>query len=873
MNKVITTKDLVNYLKIPDFIQKVNQEIVVVKITKEKEKFQEEVMLLKDFPRENREISIPQTLYIDVDNVAYTLYAFNNGKVFYKNISYEKDERVFSSTDFSESLTEVIIPDELYYGGFQFYIDTNNHLVAMMEIVHLDNSKDYINFRPEDFSNFTEKTYHYTNVYGVKANEKLEVVINSLKASVHRFPILSKELGSANPYSLSYYYKKDAPKVIPTFLLDEDEVPTIALRISFKNLSTVMSFLKDTIFNYFNEVNDFRSKWRHQFLKRIGYHITPVANKSSLKDKKALIYQIPEPLYYVFYNNTSLWAAIETLAKGNITDVLGTNEEDLILKLLKIIYHRRTHKQIKDTIGEDKREVLTEEEKKYTVDINNNFITNLITRKVDGKLLLYKLVKGLDGKEFQTYVYFIWNIWKNSSYANINPKTNKLIDITEKSPVLLDYRSDTALGFHYDNAEIHWEGEQAEIDVKVRVKVGTKEVQELINIGDASKPRYIDTGNTEVVDDYQAQQYNYHPFAPIVLVNSKNPKFILKEKDTSNTLYIKLPAFVLFANNKSTFWKNVLKGSEYLVDVLTTVSGVGNIIKAGRIYNLLKKGKTLVYKTAQVTKAIGAVKAAAGVIEVSSGTVNTLLKLTELDDTELGRTISKYLFYLEMVALAGEVSSFVYDKLYKTARELVENPKFEKSLDNLVKEGRLDEVGKQNIRRELRASAGMARDTPTRIDAKEFLESARKLAKINPEQALEYLDEALKHFNHYVKDNKVYKVSNLNCVNVVQVVDDYLKTGIIKLAKPTKDFLPVSILRDRYNRIFDKLTIPQMKNVIKEGERGIIYGVKEVYPFEKGHVFNVVMVKGELRMVDGQSGKLASIGFREYKYFKYLKTN
>ncbi|CAL2102328.1 hypothetical protein [Tenacibaculum sp. 190130A14a] len=41
MNKVITTKDLVNYLKIPDFIQKVNQEIVVVKITKEKEKFQE----------------------------------------------------------------------------------------------------------------------------------------------------------------------------------------------------------------------------------------------------------------------------------------------------------------------------------------------------------------------------------------------------------------------------------------------------------------------------------------------------------------------------------------------------------------------------------------------------------------------------------------------------------------------------------------------------------------------------------------------------------------------------------------------------------------------------------------------------------------
>lgn len=186
-----------------------------------------------------------------------------------------------------------------------------------------------------------------------------------------------------------------------------------------------------------------------------------------------------------------------------------------------------------------------------------------------------------------------------------------------------------------------------------------------------------------------------------MLVNSENPKFILKEDEDSDTSNIKLPAFVLFANNESAFWKNVLKGSEYLIDILTTVSGVGNIIKAGRLYKILKGGKTILFKTKQVTKVIGVAKAATGVIEVSSGTVNTLLKLTELDDTELGKTISKYLFYLEMVSLAGEVTVFLKDKLNKTAKELVDNPKLSDAAEDLVKNGKISELEKFKLYEEL----------------------------------------------------------------------------------------------------------------------------------------------------------------------------
>ncbi|SEC37243.1 hypothetical protein SAMN04489761_2808 [Tenacibaculum sp. MAR_2009_124] len=697
--------DLIDYLKIPDFTQKVDQEIITIKITRE-QSFQEKTILLKDFPRENKEVNISQTFFMDANNVAYNRYILR-GNSYYKNVSYDRDERVFTDAHFQEPLVEVTIPEEIYNGGFQFFINPNNQLVGLVEVVHADNSKDYISFNPSNFSLFNEKTYHYTNVYGEKASENLGISVASLNASVHRFPILSKRLGDRNPYQLSYYYKKDANKMLPSFLLDEDEIPMIALRISFKTLSGALSFLNETIFNFYNEVNDFRSKWRHRFLERVGYHITPVANKSNLKDRKALIYQIPEALYFVFYNKASLWAAVETLASGNITDILGTNEEDLLLKLLKILYHRYTHKyKNKQDVG---REVVEEKELVYVREQNNEYLKKLLTVKADNKTLLQKLVDGLDGEQFKAYVYFIWSIWKNSSYANSNPKTNKLIEITEESPVLLDYRSDKTLGFHYDNAKINWEGSKAKIDLSVRVKVGTKEVPELVNVGYGEpKSRFIDTGRTEKVDDYQTLQYSYHPFSPILVKDSKNAGFILKEQNKEEgSLSTKLPAFLLYANDQTAFWENVFTGVEYAVDIVTTVSGVGNLIKVGRLVKLLNKGKTLLYKTKQVTSAIKTVKAAAGAIEVSSGTVNTLLKLTSANDTELGKSISEYLFYLEMVALVGEVSVFLKGKLQKSAKEIVENPKFTKSLDNLVKKGELKVSEKDLVKKEIEKVGGI----------------------------------------------------------------------------------------------------------------------------------------------------------------------
>ncbi|WGH74670.1 hypothetical protein P8625_11305 [Tenacibaculum tangerinum] len=144
---------------------------------------------------------------------------------------------------------------------------------------------------------------------------------------------------------------------------------------------------------------------------------------------------------------------------------------------------------------------------------------------------------------------------------------------------------------------------------------------------------------------------------------------------------------------------------EYAVDIVSTLSGVGNLLKSGRLVRLLKNGKTLLFKTKQLTTAITATKAAVGFIETSAGKVNILFKLTGIEDTELGKTITKYLFYLEMAYLAGEVSVFLKDKLAKTAKEIVDNPKFTKALDNLVEKGELDEYGKKRINEKINGIA------------------------------------------------------------------------------------------------------------------------------------------------------------------------
>ncbi|MEC4004909.1 hypothetical protein OX283_009600 [Flavobacterium sp. SUN052] len=156
-----------------------------------------------------------------------------------------------------------------------------------------------------------------------------------------------------------------------------------------------------------------------------------------------------------------------------------------------------------------------------------------------------------------------------------------------------------------------------------------------------------------------------------------------------------------------------------------------------------------------------------------------------------------------------------------------------------------------------------------KITVEEFEQGIIKLSKIKSSEALNYLDEALIYFNHHVVNGKIVQIGDENCVNVVEVVEDFLKTGKLNVAKYST-FQEITKLENIYNNKFLTMSIPSTKNVMKEGERGIIFGYRGLY--KKGHVFNVVKKDGGLILIDAQKSNGRAVLNEGYKSFKYLKT-
>lgn len=175
MNKtIITTDDLLEYLKISDFNSKENQEVSIKKITQQGV-ILEEFLDVRVFELTYREISLPRTLYIDSNNIVCFRHRFSDENIFYKPVSYKKNEDVYTEDQISGTLTTLLIPEEIYNGGYRFYINQENQIVASVQSVSISNSKNYIAFKPSSFSYLKEYpivTYYYTNVYGASVNEK-----------------------------------------------------------------------------------------------------------------------------------------------------------------------------------------------------------------------------------------------------------------------------------------------------------------------------------------------------------------------------------------------------------------------------------------------------------------------------------------------------------------------------------------------------------------------------------------------------------------------------------------------------------------------------------------------------------------------------
>ncbi|WP_298116855.1 hypothetical protein [Flavobacterium sp.] len=557
--------------------------------------------------------------------------------------------------ELDESLFDVV---KIKDGG-NFYYDLRNNIVIELLLEESYVFSDRFPYHPNDIPNSTDGVYNFNfkdeegytsdksdlflrSLFSSKAQMLHAAIKRSVAFEKMEQPglvhLLPKITITNNTYKLSYnYYQKGIPF--------NKSLNNPALILNFKSFGAMAEFLNQTIFYNFVDIDEFKDEdqsttnGREALIEDYMNFVNSQLRFTSGIQVLEILYYVPIFLFKAIDRNI-LWEILIALLDDSLTNA-GINKEGIAVRIIKGLNESYENKNI--------------------------FLAELINRKTKNKeQFIKKLFYRIDGENYKNLLNFLWDIWKKSTYAELTPEKNHLINFTDKNPLLLDYRSKKSLGFHVDNAKINWD-KNDEIEVTLTVGTGVFET----NTEDNGRGG-VTTETTEIKETFE---YSYHPFAPVAILNADNPTFIYKDPEQEENNFTKLPAFLLHTHTEKAFWENVMTTGEYTVDVITTISGFGNIVKFGRLYKVLDSGNKLTKQSRIFTKFVTGVKGVAGVAEITSGSVNVLLKLTGGDDTELGREISKYLFYFEMIALSGELSVTLYSKLQVCATRIIAKEK------------------------------------------------------------------------------------------------------------------------------------------------------------------------------------------------------
>ena len=86
--------------------------------------------------------------------------------------------------------------------------------------------------------------------------------------------------------------------------------------------------------------------------------------------------------------------------------------------------------------------------------------------------------------------------------------------------------------------------------------------------------------------------------------------------------------------------------------------------KVAKVATRLNKGK----KVVQYAKVASKIRLAGGLIEISTGTLNTIIRLSGTDN-KFALALQEYLYYLELVSLSGELTVALKKGLRKKAKK------------------------------------------------------------------------------------------------------------------------------------------------------------------------------------------------------------
>jgi hypothetical protein len=564
-----------------------------------------------------------------------------------------------------------------------------------------------------DYSNHRSALADIINFFGKRFEDETRVEVTKSNKTGEIYLIPTMEVGVwPVQYSLKYPYVQKG--YTPSLLIPDENC---ALKLEFQDIGGLLSFLNATLFSQGFDLgltqqerhDALRNEFRKKILDRLEYNINGGVFASQLYDALKTLYYLPDNVAKEINRNVT-WLLFRKLLDGaGFSNNANIAAENIFVKLIGLLIEQGQQKRLLDFLA-------TPTDDKET-------------------LWLERLYNEIDGDNNLALVNLINKAWKNTDYIYPDTRVNKAYS-SSNGPLMLPYESEKWLGLYSSNASISWHtNEDKQRLIRVIYKTGE------------TKSSFVPTVGTVITE--LTETVYYHPYHPIFLKN-------LEKKDTELQLDAIVPAFLLLANEKKQFWSNVITAGEYALDVLTTLSGIGNIAKfrylakfaarAGRLRFVGAAGQAV----ANTRKVVAAV---AAVVEITSGTVNILLKMANNNTSLIGSKISAYLFWLELLSLSGELSVTLHNGLRKSAKEVLEHE------DDLLLEAK--KIGSQNIDdvlEEIRViadekvrSLNIGDDIIGEIDAGTISRMAAKVRKVTK----------LQNFDIYIVDRNNETFSNL----------------------------------------------------------------------------------------------------------------
>ena len=733
---------------------------------------------------------------------SYGLYAYSdpNGVVFFyfkrvkdeitKYISLddfrrpgrqESDYVFFEELDVS-SLTEILIDDILYYDVFQnklFTLYVEHPTISIQGLKALD-------YNPKDLNGLSN------NVYEIQHDDRLismnmismmrqltdirlkpiglhdgeyrpsynvNLTLNPTKGKIHVYPKIKGT--SFNNISLIYEY-------LPT--LDENSVDeqlkgnTEAIKIVFNSNECFLLYMMLVYFSNGitplqiwkdKEDNTGSSLRRINFFRDYANRARYLIRRSTHDPGKLLTYlqHIPgdffiknQDLYKEYgvasqgFEATIIWEAIGNIFKvqGNLklAEKNGTHFQKLAQTLTigsKKIILKRTY----DIILYLLEVLLTmQENKELTPQQQGDYILeNLMRRKVGNKSYLNLLYGKFAGNDFVAYNLFIYKAWIRSSYTNPNHQlfTDTTPYINKEyhgyaSRIVFPYETNKIIGFYTSNMNMSF---NAIGNIEI-----TPDDSWLDEIATTINPALGIIVKEFVEEDWIAE---YHPLQPIFLADVSKKNAVSVQKFS--------PMMLIKANEDKAFWSNVALTIDYGIDIISTISGVGNLTKFRHLNRLVRtaskinKGKKY-KKIVHIYNVIDQVQTR---IEVSIDLMNIIIKMADIEDTDFGKALNGFLFWLEMLTLIPDAAKLAKDgfdaikALRANARNVAESKKLNETLDKLVKKKAITKADKVKFIDEIKDLARNRRFNSIADPVADLLGSAEKSHPLRLKEITDYI--------------------------------------------------------------------------------------------------------------------------------------